>query len=95
MRSAAATLCASCDRSTRTVRGLCPHCGDVKDAGKVPSTTRRQSRLSIWDDLDLLLFAAPGLLLLIIGVFVAATDILLVGAVVLIAFPIVAALNDL
>ena len=30
------TLCQACQRSTRTIAGLCPNCGQAKSDGRVP-----------------------------------------------------------
>ena len=93
--TAQATLCPSCKRETRTIRGLCPHCGHGKEGGP-PLRHRKIASGDFWGDLDDLFFfslmVAPGLALLIIAVVFVASDLLLLAAVALLIAPFVARL---
>ncbi len=91
-------LCPQCGRRTRTVRGLCPHCGLLKtDSPPVPAT-RRWVGGSFGDDVEDMarigLMLVPGLVIAVIAVFVLGSDLLLVVALVALVAALVAALGD-
>ena len=89
--TAQATLCPSCKRETRTIRGFCPHCGHGREGG--PPQDRERRLLGDLDDLFFFsLMVAPGLALLIIAVVFVASDLLLLAAVALLIAPFVARL---
>jgi NMD protein affecting ribosome stability and mRNA decay len=45
------TRCESCGRETRTVRGLCPNCGHIKEPGfEPPSRYLRSGGPGVLDD---------------------------------------------
>jgi len=51
MRQAAESVCPACAQATRTIGGLCPNCGQAKDAEALPAT-RPGPRGGFWSDLD-------------------------------------------
>jgi predicted amidophosphoribosyltransferase len=92
--TAQATLCPSCRRETRTIRGICPHCGHAKE-GRPALHHRKIASGDFWGDLDDLFFSlmvAPGLALLIVALVFVVSDLLLLAAIALLIAPFVARL---
>jgi hypothetical protein len=79
------TTCGSCGRETKTVGGLCTHCGVLKDPDQAPPGAlepRNAPRGSVWDDpvLTLVLLAlVPGVLLIVAGVALAVPILVVIG----------------
>src|SRR5688572_19188427 len=89
------TLCRACGRRTRTIHGLCPHCGAAKGGGP-PVRYERIAQGDFWGDVDRLfswtlffgLWLVPGLALIILALFVLASDVLLLLGLLLLLVPI-------
>jgi hypothetical protein len=87
-----ATLCPHCDRTTRAIRGICPNCGYAKDGAGPITEERTDIWRSPWDDLGdafwLALCFAPGVVLLVVSLFVVSSTVLLGVAVVALIAPL-------
>jgi len=85
------TLCPSCRRRTRTIHGICPHCGGSKEGGP-PLRPQKIAQGDPWGRLDDLFFwslwFAPGLALIILALVFVASDLLLLAGLLLLPVPV-------
>jgi hypothetical protein len=83
------TRCGSCGRDTKTIGGLCAHCGVLKDASQAPRAAlepRKLSKGSVWDDPVLtvvLIVLAPAIALIVLGLVIGAELLLIIGILLL------------
>jgi hypothetical protein len=76
------TPCPACQRTTRTVAGLCPNCGQAKPDGAVPGWIAPQARAPVKPALSDVL---GGLGPYVAGALIAGTVVLAVTAIALAA----------
>jgi hypothetical protein len=84
----AETDCPHCGRRTRTIQGLCPNCGRLKDANRVPVSSSGPTG-SFWGDLDdfvqIGLVCSPLLVLGVVAIFFLPEIVLIVVVALVLA----------
>ena len=92
------TLCGGCGKTTLTIGGRCPECGEVKDSRRLPTTAPGPVG-GFWEELDdwlqSAIIIAPVLTLAVVGAIFLAPEIGIVAGVLIVLYVLANGFFDL